>query len=51
MNYDYVYITKLLKLLTSNLIPSILAIDLSIADDTVLESKTNLEFVLPWICL
>jgi len=31
--------------------PSILAIDLSIADDTVLESKTNLGCVLPWIFL
>jgi hypothetical protein len=41
----------MLKVLTSNLIPSNLAIDLSIADDTVLESTTNLEFVLPWIFL
>lgn len=30
------------KILTSYLIPSILAIDLRIADDTVLESTTNL---------
>lgn len=37
--------------LTSNLIPSILAIDLRIADDTVLESTTNLLCVFPWICL
>jgi len=31
--------------------PSILAMDLSIADDTVLDNTTNLGFVLPYIFL